>query len=74
MSFWDEKEAKRLFQKIQFYNVPFKKRDIKYLNNIDLLHELPSYGKLNGVKTSKTLRGYTRSYRVEIIDLTDPLV
>ena len=26
MSFWDEKEAKRLFQKLPFYNVPIEKR------------------------------------------------
>ena len=29
MSFWDEKEAKRLFQKLKFYNVPIEKPRIK---------------------------------------------
>ena len=38
MSFWDEKEAKRLFQKLPFYNVL-----IETSKNIDLLHELPFY-------------------------------
>ena len=41
MSFWDEKEAKRLFQKLSFCNVLIKKPHIKHLKNIDLLHESP---------------------------------
>ena len=34
MGFWDEKEAKGLFQKLPFYNVPSKKARIKDLKNI----------------------------------------
>ena len=34
MSFWDEKEAKRLFQKLQFHNTVIKKSHIKRLKNI----------------------------------------
>ena len=41
MSFWDEKEVKKLFQELPFYNAPVEKPYIKHLNNIDLLHELP---------------------------------
>ena len=41
MNFWDKKEAKRLFQKLPFYNVLIKKPRIKHLKNMDLLHELP---------------------------------
>ena len=40
MSFWDQKEAKRLFQKLLFYNVLIEKTKIKHLSNIELLHEL----------------------------------
>ena len=40
MSFWDEKEAKRLFQKLAFYNTFIEKPPIKHLKNIDLRHEL----------------------------------
>ena len=38
MSFWDEKEAKRLLQKLKFYNVPIEKPRINHSKNIDLLH------------------------------------
>ena len=40
MSFWDEKEAKRLFQELPFHNVLIEKTRIKRLKNKDLLHEL----------------------------------
>ena len=30
MSFWDEKEAKRLFQELPFYNVLIEKPRIEY--------------------------------------------
>ena len=35
MSYWDEKEAKRLFQKLPFYNVLIEKLRIKQLKKID---------------------------------------
>ena len=38
MCFGDEKEAKRLFQELLFYNVSIQKPLIKHLKNIDLLH------------------------------------
>ena len=47
MSFWNEKEAKRLFQKLPFYNVLIEKPKIKHLSNIDLLHELPFSDELS---------------------------
>ena len=68
MSFWDEKEAKRLFQKLPFYNVPIEKPCI------DLLHGLPFYDELSIVKISQAFKKYARSYRIEIIDSKDPLV
>ena len=43
MSFRDEKEAKRLFEELPFYNPSIKKSYIKRLNNIDMLRELPFY-------------------------------
>ena len=50
MSFWNEKEAKRLFQKLPFYNVLIEKPKIKHLSNIDLLHELPFSDELSIVE------------------------
>ena len=68
MSFWDEKEAKRSFQKCPFYNTFFQKPRIKLLKNIDLLHKLLFYNKLSVEKISKTFKRYGRSYKIEIID------
>ena len=68
MSFWNEKEAKKLFQKLPFYNTPTEKLYIKRLNNINLLDDLPFYNELGIAKTSNAIKGYTRSYRIEIID------
>ena len=47
MSFWNEKEAKRLFQILPFYNVLIEIPKIKGLKNINLLHQLPFHDKLN---------------------------
>ena len=47
MSFWDEKEAKRLFQELPIYKVLIEKPRIKLLKNIDFLHELPLYDELS---------------------------
>ena len=43
MSFWDEKEARSLFEELPFYEALIEKLYIKLLNNIDMLHELPFY-------------------------------
>ena len=74
MSFCDKKEAKGLFQKLSFYNVPIEKRRIKHLKNIDLLHELPFYNELCLKQISEAFKRYVRSYRTEIVDSKDPLV
>ena len=73
MSFWDEKEAKRLFQGLPFYNLLIEKRRIKRVKNIDLLDELPFYDELSIAKISQAFKRYARSYTVEIIDSKDPL-
>ena len=73
VSFWDEKEANRLFQELPFYNALIEKPRIKRVKNIDLLHELPFYDELSVVKISKAFKRYTRSYKIEIIDPKDPL-
>ena len=71
MSFGDEKEAKRLFQKLPFYNALIEKPCIKRLKNINLLHELPFYDELSIEKISKAFKRYARSYKIEIIDSKD---
>ena len=66
MNLWDEKEAKRLFQELPFYNTFIEKPHIKRLKNIDLLHELPFYDGLSTKKYEKRFKRYARSYRIEI--------
>ena len=73
MSFWDEKEARRLSWELPFYNVLIKKPRVKRVKNIDLLHELPFYDELSSVKISEAIKRYARSYKVEIIDSKEPL-
>ena len=74
MSFWDEKGAKRLFQKLPFYYVFIEKPRIKNLKNIYLRHELPFYDELNIEKISKAFKRYVKSCTIKIIDLNDLLV
>ena len=66
MSFWDEKEAKILFQELPFYDL-IEKPCIS-VKNIDLLQEVPFYDQLSIAKISQIFERYTRSYKVEIID------
>ena len=53
MSFWDEKEAKRLFQELPIYKVLIEKPRVKLIKNIDFLYELPLYDELSIEKISK---------------------
>ena len=53
--FWNEKQAKELFQILPFYNVLIEKPKIKHLSNIELLHELPFYDELSVIEISKAL-------------------
>ena len=71
--FWNKKEAKKLYQILPFYNALIEKPKIKYLLNIERLHELPFYDELSVVEISKEFKEYARSYKIEIIDSKDPL-
>ena len=57
MSFSDKKEAKRMFQKLPFYNALNEKPRIKRLNKISI------------AKMSKAFKKYARSYKIEIIEI-----
>ena len=74
MNFCDEKEVKRLFTELPFYNASIEKPYIRCLNNINMLREVLFYGQLSLTKTSKALKRYTRKYSIEIIDSKDPSV
>ena len=73
MSLWDEKEAKIMYQKLNFYNFLIEKPKITGLRNTDLLREFNFYGELNIMQISKAFGWYARSYKVEIVDSKDPL-
>ena len=62
--FWNEKEAKELFQTLPFSIVLIEKPDV--MSNVELLHELPFYDELS-IKVSKAFKRYARSYTVEKI-------
>ena len=54
--FWNEKQAKELFQILPFYNILIEKFEIKKLSNVELLHVLSFYDELSVVEISKTLK------------------
>ena len=56
------------FKELPFYNKHIEKSKIKRLKNIDLLFKLSFYEQLNVIKTNHTFRGYSMSYKVEIIE------
>ena len=52
MGFCNEKEVKRLFQKLPFCKVPIEKPPIKHLKNIDLV-------------ISEVIKRYARRYQLK---------
>ena len=61
IEFWNEKEAQNLFQTLPFYNALIKKREIKKLSNIKLVHELPFYDEFSNTEVSKAFKRYANS-------------
>ena len=68
---WD---ANKLFQVLPFYNTFIEKPKIKKLSNVQLLKELRFYNELSVVKNNIAFSGYTRNYKIEIVDQKDPLI
>ena len=62
------------FKELPFFNVSIEKPKIKRSKNIDLLPELPFYNQLNIIKADQAFGGYTKSYKVEIVDKKDSIV
>ena len=63
-----------ILENFPFITNPSKKTKIKRLKNIDRLAELPFYEQLSVIKTHQAFKGYTISYKVEIIEKKDPIV
>ena len=55
---WD---AKNIFQSLPFHNTYIEKPEVKKLNNVKLLKELPFYDELGIVKNKTAFSGYARS-------------
>ena len=53
---------------MSFYGSYIDKRNVKKLNNVQLLKELPFYDELSIVKNKTELSGYAQSYKIEIVD------
>ena len=60
------------FIELPFYNKHIEKPNIKHLKNIDLLSELSFYEEMNRIKTNHAFGGNATSYKVELIEKTDP--
>ena len=60
--------TKKLLQEQPFYKQPIKKPRIKKLSNQELLRELPFYDDNNISRNKRVLRGYAKTYKVEIIN------
>ena len=69
----ERKKGKKIFQILPFSNVLIEKLKLSILTNIELLHELLFYDESIVAEISKAFKRYARSYKVEIIDLKDPL-
>ena len=63
-------------QQINLNNLlkPIKKPKVKRLNDIDRLDELRFYQQLSVITTNQAFKGYAMSYKVEKIEIKDPIV
>ena len=56
------------------FNVSIDKPKIKRLLDINLLAEISFYERLSVIKTDQAFSGYSRSYKVEIVERKNPIV
>ena len=68
---WDNN---KIFKILSFYNTYIDKPEVRKLNKVQLLKELPFYEKLSIVKNKTAFSGYAQSYKVEIVDKKDVII
>ena len=68
---WD---ANKIFRILPFFNTYIEKPEVKKLNNVELLKELPFYDELNFVKNKAAFNSYAQSSKIEIVDKRDVVV
>ena len=59
---------KKLLSEQPFYKQSKKESRIKKLSNYELLRELPFYDDINISRKERALRGYSETWKVEIIN------
>ena len=62
---WD---ANKMFKILPFYDTYIEKPEVKKLNNVELLKELPFYDELSIVKNKASFSSYAQSYKIDIVD------
>ena len=67
-------DAVDYFKELPFYKKPIEKPKVKRLKNIDGLLELPLFEQLSVIKADEAFKGYTMSYKVEIVKRKDPIL
>ena len=68
------KYANKIFQILPFYNTFIEKPEVKRVDNVELLNELPFYDELSIVKNETALSGYSQSYKIEIVDKKEVII
>ena len=63
--------ANKIFKLLPFFNTYIEKPEVKKVNNVELLKELPFYDELNIVKNKTAFSGYAQSYKIEVADQRD---
>ena len=69
--YWD---ANKIFKILPFFNTYIEKSEVKKLNNVQLIKELPFYDEWSIVKNKTAFSGYAQSYKIEIVDKRDVVV
>ena len=62
---WD---SNKIFRDLPFCNTFIGKPEVKKLQNVKLLKDLPFYDEFNIVKNKTAFSGYAQSYKIEIVD------
>ena len=71
MHSWD---PNKIFKILPFFNTYIEKSEVKKLNNVQLLKELPFYDEFSIVKNKTAFSGYAHRYKIEIVDKGDVVV
>ena len=66
--------SNKIFQILPFCNIFIEKAEVKKVDNVELLKELPFYDEMIIVKNKTAFSGYAQSYKIEIVDKKDVII